>query len=205
MASGVLVKDESVERRNSRMDREHWSEREIDEVRKKATGGDMRAQALLGALYASGSLGRVDNRLAFKWYSKAAEAGLDDAQYNLGLMYLMGEGTTKNRDVGMRLVRAAARKGYDIAEEALGQIYESGAWGVRKNLARAIRWYDTAAQHGNDRARFSLGALYVGRNTVSDRRRGVRLIREAAKAGVIAAKDYLRNQKALSGKKQDSN
>lgn len=181
-------------KRDKRVDRERWGRKEIEDVRARAARGNAQAQALLGALYASGSLGRVDRRSAFKWYSKAAEAGLDVAQHDLGLMYLMGEGTARNRSVGLRLVRAAARKGYDPAAETLGQAYEAGAWGVRKNLARAVRWYEMAVALGNDRARFSLGALYMGRRALGDRRRGLRHIRRAAKAGVVTAKDYLTSQ-----------
>ena len=37
-----------------------------------------------------------DYKEAVKWYTKAAEQGDVDAQYNLGLMYYNGEGVPKD-------------------------------------------------------------------------------------------------------------
>jgi uncharacterized protein len=171
--------------------REKWTKTEIAKIKDRALKGDASAQALLGALYASGSTGRVNKRAAYTWYARASNSGLADAQYNLGLMYLLGEGTTKNVPTGMRLLRAAAAQKYDVAQEALGQIYELGAHGIKKSFSNAGRWYRSASRNGNNRARFSLGMLYVSKRTPVDRRRGMQLIAQAAAAGVRDAKNYL--------------
>jgi uncharacterized protein len=171
--------------------REFWTKAEIAKTKEKAREGDANAQALLGALYASGSIGRINRRAAFNWYKRASDSGLANGQYDLGLMYLLGEGTRKSVATGMRLLRAAAAQDYNIAQEALGQIYEFGAHGVKKSIANAERWYQAASRNGNNRARFSLGMLYVSRQNPLDRRRGMRLIARAAAAGVRDARSYL--------------
>ncbi len=50
----------------------------------------------LRAMYASG-LGITQNyKEAVKWYTKAAEQGASEAQYNLGAMYAKGQGVPQN-------------------------------------------------------------------------------------------------------------
>jgi TPR repeat protein len=47
-------------------------------------------------MYNSGEGVPRDNAEAVKWYSKAAEQGDANAQYNLGLMYNSGEGIPRD-------------------------------------------------------------------------------------------------------------
>lgn len=53
---------------------------------------DPRAQLRLGHLYASSSEIGIDAGEAFRWYRRAAEQGLADAQYEVGLRYEIGDG-----------------------------------------------------------------------------------------------------------------
>lgn len=174
----------------------NWTNARVARIRGKAEGGDSSAQRQFATMLASGALGAPNHRQAFKWYLKAAEAGDDDAQYNVGLMYLIGEGVRKNRDAGLRWLKAAARSDNDVAEEVLGEIYERGAFGFRKNLRAAIKWYRSAAAHGNSKAKFGLGVYLSVRGTPLQKHEGARLIREAAKAGVVDAKRYLTGKDA---------
>ncbi|MCX8627217.1 sel1 repeat family protein, partial [Gilliamella sp. B3976] len=43
-------------------------------------------------MYADGEGVKVDKEKALYWYTKAAEQGVGDAQFNLGLMYDDGDG-----------------------------------------------------------------------------------------------------------------
>jgi TPR repeat protein len=181
------------------MAREKWTTEELRGVRARAARDDADAQALLGALYASGSLGKRNRQAAFRWYAKAARAGHPDAQYNLGLMHLLGEGTKKDVATALRLLKDSAAKGYDVAQEALGQLYEAGAHGVRKNTSAASRWYAAASALGNQRAKFCLGMMYLSRPGSSAQRKGLRLITEAARAGVVDAKRFLRSARTGNG------
>ncbi|MGB3934519.1 MAG: tetratricopeptide repeat protein [Burkholderiales bacterium] len=174
----------------------NWTKAQIARVRARAKAGDSSAQRDLATMLASGALGAPNHRQAFKWYLKSAEAGDDDAQYNLGLMYILGEGVRKNRDTGLRWLKAAARNENDVAEEVLGQIYERGAFGFRKNLRVALKWYRAAATRGNNKAKFGLGLCLSLKGTPSQRKEGARLIRQAARAGVVDAKKYLTEKRA---------
>ena len=45
---------------------------------------------------------------AVKWYRKAAEQGMAEAQYNLGVCYEYGEGVTKDADEAVTWYKKAA-------------------------------------------------------------------------------------------------
>lgn len=173
----------------------NWSRAQIARVRARAEGGDPSAQREFATMLASGALGAPNHQQAFKWYLKAAEAGDDDAQYNLGLMYILGEGVRKSRDTGLRWLKAAASRKNDVAEEVLGEIYDRGAFGFRKNIRIAMKWYRAAAARGNSKAKFGLGLCLSLKGTPSQKREGAKLIRQAAKAGVVDAKKYLATQR----------
>lgn len=46
-------------------------------------------------MYDQGDGVNVDKRKTLYWYTKAAEQGYSEAQYNFGLMYLQGDGVKK--------------------------------------------------------------------------------------------------------------
>jgi FOG: TPR repeat, SEL1 subfamily len=50
----------------------------------------------LGIMYATGSGTRPDNTQAAHWFTKAAEGGNADAQYNIAVMYDVGGGVPKD-------------------------------------------------------------------------------------------------------------
>lgn len=175
-----------------------WTEAHVNQIRLRARSGDSSAQRELATILASGDFGAPNYREAFKWYRKAAEAGDDDAQYNLGLMYLLGEGVKKNLATGLRWLKAAAANNNDVAEETLGQIYENGSFGFRKNSRVALKWYRASAANGNNKAKFSLGLWYVSKGTPAQERAGRKLIREAANAGVVDARNYLHEKRTSS-------
>ena len=71
------------------------------ELEKEAEEGDLDAQFCLGNYYFISDKGRdneENNKKAFKWYKKAAENGLSEAQYNLANFYMNGLGTEESRD-----------------------------------------------------------------------------------------------------------
>ena len=54
-----------------------------------------------------------DSAKAVEWYRKAAEQGLDSAQYHLGRCYEGGHGVTKDLTKAAEWYQKAADKGYD--------------------------------------------------------------------------------------------
>ena len=56
---------------------------------------------------------------AVKYYSQAAEKGIDAGQLNLGIAYLTGAGVPKDEDEAVKWLRKAAAQGDEDAKKAL--------------------------------------------------------------------------------------
>jgi TPR repeat protein len=62
-----------------------------------------------------------DYNEAAKWWTKAAEQGLAEAQYNLGVCYDNGLGVIQNHAEAVTWYRKAAKQGYAEAEKRLNE------------------------------------------------------------------------------------
>ena len=62
-----------------------------------------------------------DDNIAFKWYTKSANQGNDEAQYCLGLAYYNGEGVVKDHKLAVKWFTEAAKQGHVHAQNNLGQ------------------------------------------------------------------------------------
>ena len=67
-----------------------------------------------------------DNENAVQWFRKAAEQGLDSAQYHLGRCYEGGKGVTKDLTKAAEWYQKAAEQGLGSAQYQLGRCYEGG-------------------------------------------------------------------------------
>jgi TPR repeat protein len=162
----------------------------------KARQGNLRAQYQLGAIYATGEFGiAVNLAKAAKCYATAAQRGHSEAQYNLGIMYLLGEGVGKNKQKGIEWIRKAANTNCVDAQELLGAIYERGAFGFRSSKRDALKWYRIAAANGNSKAQYELGLMYLNGTGIA-KRKGLALIRKAARSGYLEAKTFLQARRA---------
>jgi len=92
----------------------------LDDLRKKAEGGDAQAQLVLAERYDAGIGVSKDSTEAAKWYLKAAEQGLVEAQYNRGVMYDKGEGVQKDLAMAFHWFSAAAEQGDPAAQNWVG-------------------------------------------------------------------------------------
>src|ERR1039457_4097199 len=69
----------------------------LADIRAKAEKSDAQSQNVLGSALCLGGLGVVkDEADAVKWYRKAAEQTLAEAQCNLGVCYYEGQGVAKD-------------------------------------------------------------------------------------------------------------
>ncbi len=59
-----------------------------------------------------------------KWYRKAAEQGVAQAQYNLGYAYGVGMGVEENPVESMKWFRKAAEQGHEKAKEIVREFGE---------------------------------------------------------------------------------
>jgi TPR repeat protein len=63
-----------------------------------AATGEMSAQEMLGAMYATGKGVKIDLAEAAKWYQMAAVQGSSTAQFSLGRLYFEGKGIEKSTE-----------------------------------------------------------------------------------------------------------
>ena len=133
----------------------------LDDLLEKSTTGDAAAQYTLGNHYQNGTGGvtHIDKRVAFKWYSLAANGGDVLAQYNIALYYENGIGGIEmNLEQAVKWYKLSANGGNPHAQNALGLAYQNGIGTDAPNIREAIKWWRRAAESGNLAAQRSLTA-----------------------------------------------
>lgn len=83
------------------------------------TNDDAWSQYFLGRMYANGQGVEQDYEAAAKWYRKAAEKGLHDAQFRLGRLYAAGQGVPVDYEYAYGWYSVAAHQKNPKATEAL--------------------------------------------------------------------------------------
>jgi len=116
----------------------------FQEFKVAAEKGDIDAQFKLGFCYYIGcGTPSRDYDLAKKWYLKAAEAGLPDAQFALTDSAFFGR-TGADREIHFKWMYKAAAAKYPKAYHALGAYFELGM-GVPKDELEAYAYYNLAS------------------------------------------------------------
>ena len=110
---------------------------------------------------------------AVKWYRKAAEQGIANAQFRLGVCYEDGMGVVKDEAEAMKWWRKAAEQGFSSAQISLGLYYANGQ-GVVKNDVEGYKWALLAAANGNETATKNM-VIFEGSLTPEQRTEGQRL------------------------------
>ena len=88
-----------------------------------------------------------DLEAAIKWFTKAAEQGLAEAQHNLASMYDSGEGVAQDYKQAVYWYTKAAEQGYASAQSDLGILYHYGN-GVPEDIVKAHMWINISAGNG---------------------------------------------------------
>ena len=99
---------------------------DLNDLRRRATRGEMQAQNALGGIYDSGHGVPRDYVEAVRWFRLAADQGFPDAQVNLGFNALFGQGLPQNDQNAARWFRLAADQGHANAQAMLGDLYLLG-------------------------------------------------------------------------------
>ena len=102
---------------------------------------------------------RGDYATAYQEFSKLAQEGSAEAQFNLGNLYYTGKGVPQSYAQALVWYRKAADQGIAFAQASLGVMYYKGQ-GVAHDYAEAFKWYQRAANQGDAKAQLNLGALY---------------------------------------------
>jgi TPR repeat protein len=128
---------------------------------------------------------------ALKWYRKAADQGLAQAQNNLGVLYFDGKGVARNEVEAVIWFRKAAAQGLAMGQFHLGVAHEN-ARGVQRDYAEALTWYRKAADQNLALAQNNLGVLYLyGKGVTRNEKEAVAWFRKAAAQGLGMAQHNL--------------
>jgi TPR repeat protein len=76
----------------------------------------------MGVCYDDGKGVKQNHKKAVEWYTKAAEQGDAQSQYNLAVSYLEGEGVKKDEQKAIMLLRQAAEQGDTDAKALLQEL-----------------------------------------------------------------------------------
>ena len=146
----------------------------------------------LGLAYAKSEGVRQDFAEAARWYERAANQGLAEAQHNLGLLYYQGQGVPQDYVAAASWFRKAAEQGYAPAQDSLGDCYEEGRC-IQQDYAQAAIWYRKAAEQGYAPAQNSLGywCYEHGRGIQQDYAQAAIWFRKAAEQGYDHAQNNL--------------
>ena len=89
-----------------------------------------------------------EDKEAVKWYTKSAEQGLAQAQFNLGVRYDNGQGVPQDYKEAVKWYRKAAEQGDAKAQSILGSMYYLGQ-GVLQDDVMAHMYWNIAAVSGH--------------------------------------------------------
>ncbi|KAG9288744.1 hypothetical protein G9A89_004707 [Geosiphon pyriformis] len=124
---------------------------------------------------------------AFELYSKAAEAGHLNAQYNLALCYAYGEGMMRNSEKAFEFYSKATEVKHLNVQYNLALSYTNRS-GMTKDSEKAIELYLKAAEVGHLNAQYNLAFSYAnGSGMTKDSEKAFELYSKAAEAGHLDA------------------
>jgi len=125
--------------------------------------GKTEAARYLGYFYANGYDVEADGQKAIMYYKAAVEAGDDYGAYGLGNLYLNGNCVEKNFAEALSWYKLLLEKENYYTSDAeyySGLIYLYGGYGVEKNEAEALKFFERAAKYDEPKAWYKLGYMY---------------------------------------------
>ena len=124
-----------------------------------AETGDTRSLIGLAYMRLNPDGRRFEPNEAYELFSRAAEAGSPEAQFELAKLYEKGIGTEANPAIALDLYRKSADQGFADALNDLGFLHYNGALGLPANPNRAIDLFLAAANLRHPQAMFNVAAL----------------------------------------------
>jgi TPR repeat protein len=124
-----------------------------------------KAQLKMGQAYELSQLGCDFNpAYSLHYYGLAARQGQPEASLGVSRWFLFGyeDLFPKNEQLAFKYAMEAAQTGLATGEFAMGYYHEIGIH-VPKNVREARKWYELAADHGNNDARDRLDSLSQSR------------------------------------------
>ncbi len=127
----------------------------------RAKAGDKAAQTLAAEILSRGLGTKKNEAEAAKWYQRAAEQGVPEAQFQYALLMLDGRFVTKDPQGAYALMQSAAEAGNHLAQFNFAQILidsEPGPTG----MAKAVSYYERAAEAGVADAQYAVSQILAG-------------------------------------------
>ena len=165
---------------------------------------------IIALIYQNGERGvRADIQEAIEWFTRAAEQGDPEAQYNLGLIYRDGKnGVTTNNFKAFRLLTQAEEQGYLPAQNNLGFVLFYGRDGVKADIFKTIELFTKAGEQECLPAQNELGWIYQNgvEGVAADIFKAIEWFKRAAKQGYSPAQNNLGfiYQNGINGVKVDT-
>ena len=166
-----------------------------------AANGDTYSMEQLAKIYSAGQLGSPDMGKAIEWYEKAAAADSAYAAETLAQLYRTG----KMENNGQALVETDDEKALEYLEKAyqlnpgsrfaqvwLGWYYAGNSDVLAADDAKALMFFQMAAEQGEHFAMYQLGEMYEGGRAVKqDMQQALAWYEKAAQSGQINASEKL--------------
>lgn len=167
---------------------------------------DPRQLLTLGQRYYKGDGVIRDMKQVVKYWTRAAELGLAEAQFALGGFYEEDYGGRQNYSLAVAWYRKAAQQGHVGAQYKLGLFLENG-WGLKRDYKEARDWYAKAAGKNHAEALYRLGLIYEnGYKLKADLEKAQRYFKKAAALGQLEAQaalgKYLPSEETAARKRQ---
>lgn len=140
-------------------DPERYRGADMAALQAMAREGDPHAAFFAGLNYAEGTGVAADRAAAARWFRRAADAGVADAQYNLAMMMFRGDGVRRDSYGAIQMMRRAGENGDVRAQAALGQLYRTGYEEMGTDLSESRKWLALAAGQGDGEAKAALAEV----------------------------------------------
>lgn len=124
-----------------------------------ADQGDTRSMVGLGYIHQDPNDARYDLAQAVALFTRAANAGAADAQFELARIYEQGLGVDPDPARALALYQASAAQGFADALNDLGFFYFQGGLGVAVDQARGIDYFRQAADQHQTEAMFNYAGM----------------------------------------------
>lgn len=121
--------------------------------------GDAHAQYKVGMMSLIGELPASTSADAVRWFRRAADQGLPEAERIIGNLYAEGIGVPQNDAATIKWYRLAAEQGDAVAQFYLGHIFTYSL--ANQNVTEAMKWYRLAAAQGHVRGQLELAHMYT--------------------------------------------
>ncbi|MBI1173613.1 peptidase C14, caspase catalytic subunit p20 [bacterium] len=139
-----------------------WADVKPDQeqqLRALADQGDTRSMIGLAYIRQNPNDSRYNPAEAVQYFTRAANAGAPDAEFELAKIYEQGLGVPPDPAKALELYKASAAQGFADAINDLGFLYFQGGLGLQPDQAKGIEYFRQAADLRHPEAMFNYAGM----------------------------------------------